>query len=62
MPDKINKQSETTPLHKRNIASQMADAILKDDGDKLPPQKKKELSKRLSGRAMEYFMFMDDNE
>lgn len=50
---------------KRDIMTQMADGIAKRAEDaKIPAEKKRfeEQRKRLSGRALEYLMFLDDDE
>ena len=50
---------------KRDIMTQMADGIAKRVEDaKIPAEKKRfeEQRKRLSGRALEYLMFLDDDE
>lgn len=46
---------------KRDIVTQMVDGIVGKESEN-PTEKEKELRKRLSGRALEYLMFLDDDE
>lgn len=45
----------------KNIVSQLVDGIMGKESEQ-PTEKEKELRSRLSGRALEYLMFMDDEE
>ena len=49
---------------KRDAITQMADAIAKEAPSAAPEEQKRIAlqRKRLTGRAMEYFMFMDDED
>ena len=50
---------------KKDVITQMVDAIAGEERTDLSPEEKAkqaDVRKRLSGRAMEYLMFMDDDE
>lgn len=50
---------------KRDLITQMVDGIAKRPEDAKTPAEKKRIEeqrKRLSGRAMEYLMFLDDED
>lgn len=46
---------------KRDIVTQMVDGIVGKESDS-PTEREKEIRKQLSGRAMEYLMFLDEGE
>lgn len=46
---------------KRGIVTQMVDGIVGKESDS-PTEREKEIRKQLSGRAMEYLMFLDEGE
>lgn len=46
---------------KRDIVTQMVDGIVGKESD-TPTEREKEIRKQLSGRAMEYLMFLDEGE
>ncbi len=51
--------------NKRDLATQMVDGIAKRPEDATTPAEKEHIEeqrKRLSGRALEYLMFLDDEE
>ena len=51
--------------NKRDLVTQMVDAIEKRPEDAKTPAEKERIEeqrKRLSGRALEYLMFLDDEE
>ena len=51
--------------NKRDLVTQMVDAIEKRPEDEKTPAEKERIEeqrKRLSGRALEYLMFLDDEE
>ena len=57
----VRKPAEQIESNSKNIIEQMVDGIVGKEKEK-PTEREKEIRRNLSGRALEYLMFADDDE
>lgn len=57
----VRKPAEQIESNSKNIIEQMVDGIVGKEKEN-PTEREKEIRRNLSGRALEYLMFADDDE
>lgn len=57
----VRKPTEHIESYSKNIIEQMVDGIVGKEKEN-PTEREKEIRRHLSGRALEYLMFADDDE
>lgn len=57
----VRKPAEQIESNSKNIIEQMVDGIVGKEKEN-PTERAKEIRRHLSGRALEYLMFADDDE
>lgn len=57
----VRKPAEQIESNSKNMIDQMVDGIVGKEKEN-PTEREKEIRRNLSGRALEYLMFADDDE
>ena len=57
----VRKPADQIESNSKNIIEQMVDGIVGKEKEN-PTEREKEIRRNLSGRALEYLMFADDDE